>query len=220
MKLKALTISMVLVVSTSACAEDKQASDAKPADKQAAQTAPAPQAATTPATTTPAPSPAAEQPTADASAPQKVAGAAAEKPAAAENPTAADKPAAVDKPAAGGEASGGGGGGGAAPYKVSEDGKKVDEKTHKGYGIYTNVCVPCHGRDATGGMGGGANLVESLKKLSAEDAKNIILNGKPGTLMAGFKSQQPVADNIDGIYAYLKGRSDGKIWGKSLEKMQ
>jgi mono/diheme cytochrome c family protein len=130
----------------------------------------------------------------------------------------------AEKSAAGSEKAGGGekaaGGGGAAPYKVSEDGKKVDEKTYAGYGTYTNVCVPCHGRDATGGMGGGANLVESLKKLSEEEAKQIILDGKPGTLMAGFKTDPGVAKNVDGIYAYLKGRSDGKIWGKSLEKLQ
>src|SRR5688572_25337544 len=62
----------------------------------------------------------------------------------------------AEKAEAGGEKAAGGGG--AAPYKVSEDGKKVDEKTYAGYGTYTNVCVPCHGRDATGGMGGGANL--------------------------------------------------------------
>ncbi|MBA2352554.1 MAG: c-type cytochrome [Pseudomonadota bacterium] len=113
-----------------------------------------------------------------------------------------------------------GGAAGGAPYKVSEDGKKVDEKTFLGYQAYTNICVPCHGRDATGGMGGGANLVEGLKKLSADDAKQVILNGRPGTLMAGFKTVPAVADNIDGVYGYLKGRSDGKIWGKTLEKMQ
>ena len=139
---------------------------------------------------------------------------------------AEDKKAAAgaEKAAAGAEKSAAGsekaaGGGGAAPYKVSEDGKKVDEKTYAGYGTYTNVCVPCHGRDATGGMGGGSNLVESLKKLSEEEVKQIILNGKPGTLMAGFKTDAGVAKNVDGIYSYLKGRSDGKIWGKSLEKM-
>jgi mono/diheme cytochrome c family protein len=108
---------------------------------------------------------------------------------------------------------------GGAPYKVSEDGKKVDAKTYDGYATYTNVCVPCHGRDATGGMGGGANLVESLKKLTPEETKRVILEGKPGTLMAGFKTDEKVAKNVDGIYSYLKGRSDGKIWGKSLEKM-
>lgn len=109
---------------------------------------------------------------------------------------------------------------GGAPYKVSEDGKKVDENTYKGYSAYTSVCVSCHGRDAAGGMGGGANLVEGLKKLSKEDFKETVMNGRPGTLMAGFKTVPAVADNIDGVYAYLKGRSDGKIWGKSLEKMQ
>lgn len=131
----------------------------------------------------------------------------------------------AEKSAAGSEKAGAGGekaagGGGAAPYKVSEDGKRVDEKTYAGYGTYTNVCVPCHGRDATGGMGGGANLVESLKKLSEEETKQIILDGKAGTLMAGFKTDPGVAKNVDGIYSYLKGRSDGKIWGKSLEKLQ
>jgi mono/diheme cytochrome c family protein len=108
---------------------------------------------------------------------------------------------------------------GAAPYKASEDGKKVDAATYEGYAVYTNVCVPCHGRDATGGMGGGANLIESMKKLSKDEVINVILNGKPGTLMAGFKTDEKVAKNVENIYNYLKGRSDGKIWGKSLDKM-
>lgn len=122
----------------------------------------------------------------------------------------------VGKPTQVAQAAGDAGG---ASYKASEDGKKVDAKTYDGYAVYTNVCVPCHGRDATGGMGGGANLVESMKKLSPEEAKKIILDGKPGTLMAGFKTDEKVAKNVDGIVSYLKGRSDGKIWGKSLEKM-
>ncbi|MBC7945217.1 MAG: c-type cytochrome, partial [Burkholderiales bacterium] len=136
----------------------------------------------------------------------------------------ADAPKADAAPAAGAaapkaDAAPAAGAAGGASYKVSEDGKKVDEKTFQGYQTYMSICVSCHGRDATGGMGGGANLVEGLKKLSDQDTKQTILNGRPGTLMTGFKTVPAVADNIDGLYGYLKGRSDGKIWPKTLEKM-
>lgn len=150
----------------------------------------------------------AEKPTAVAQAPKADAAPAADSAAAKADAAPADDGAAPKADAGG------------APYKVSEDGKKVDELTYKGYSTFTSVCVSCHGRDGTGGMGGGANLVTGLKKLSKEDFKETVLNGRAGTLMPPWKAQPGVASNIDGLYAYLKGRSDGKIWPKSLDKMQ
>lgn len=196
---------ITMTMATAACAD--QTSDSSVKSSAAVKTPPAVESASNPTPVAEAPKP---QPVQVAEAPKTEPAQVAEAPKDKAEP-AAD--AAKDKPAQVAAA-------GDAPYKVSEDGKKVDAKTYDGYAQYTNVCVPCHGRDATGGMGGGANLVESLKKLSPEETKRIILEGKPGTLMAGFGTDPNIKKNIDGIYAYLKGRSDGKIWGKSLEKLQ
>ncbi len=191
-----------MMMTTAACADETPDRTAK--DTAAAKPTPQAESATKPTQVAEAPK---AQPAQVAEAPKAEPAQAAEaaKDKAAETPK--DKPA---QAAAAGD----------APYKVSEDGKKVDAKTYEGYALYTNVCVPCHGRDATGGMGGGSNLVENLKKLSKDEVTNIILNGKPGTLMAGFKTDEKIAKNVDNIYSYLKGRSDGKIWGKSLDKLQ
>lgn len=108
----------------------------------------------------------------------------------------------------------------AALYKASPDGKKVDAKTHVGYSTYSNNCVTCHGREGTGGMGGGKDLLVYLKTASKEDFKTTVLNGRPGTAMVGFKTVAPVADNVDAIYAYMKGRADGKIARGTIEKLE
>lgn len=199
---------ITMMMTTAACADETPDRTAK--DNAAAKPTPQAESATKPAQVAEAPKPD-SQPTqaADAAKTGAQPKAEADKPA----QVAADAP----KPDAQKTAAADAGG---APYKASEDGKKVDAKTYEGYALYTNVCVPCHGRDATGGMGGGSNLVENLKKLSKDEVTNIILNGKPGTLMAGFKTDEKIAKNVDNIYSYLKGRSDGKIWGKSLEKLQ
>lgn len=109
---------------------------------------------------------------------------------------------------------------GAAPYKASADGKKVDAKTYAGYSTYTNSCVTCHGREGTGGMGGGKDILAYLKTASKDDFKSTVLNGRPGTQMVAFKTVAPVADNVDAIYAYMKGRADGKIARGSLDKLE
>ena len=54
-------------------------------------------------------------------------------------------------------------------------------------------------------------LVESLKKLSKEDFHKTIMNGRPEKGMPPFSASTMVTDNWEGLYAYLKGRSDGKI---------
>lgn len=96
-----------------------------------------------------------------------------------------------------------------APYQVKE-GNKVDEKTLKGWKTWRALaCERCHGAAQEGMVG--PSLVESLKKLSKEDFHTTIMNGRPEKGMPPFNTSKMVNENWEGLYAYLKGRSDGKI---------
>ena len=94
-------------------------------------------------------------------------------------------------------------------YKVV-DGDKVDANTLAGWKTWRAMaCERCHGAQQQGLVG--PSLIDALKKLSKDEFKNTVLEGRPGTAMAPFKEAKTVVDNIDNLYAYLKGRSDGAI---------
>jgi Cytochrome C oxidase, cbb3-type, subunit III len=96
-----------------------------------------------------------------------------------------------------------------APYKV-KDGNKVDPQTLMGWKTWRALaCERCHGAQQEGLVG--PALVDSLKVLSKEEFHNILMNGRPEKGMPPFNGSQMVNENWEGLYAYLKGRSDGKI---------
>lgn len=96
-----------------------------------------------------------------------------------------------------------------ALYQV-QDGNKVDEKTLKGWKTWRALaCERCHGAAQEGMVG--PSLVESLKTLSKEDFHSIMMQGRPEKGMPPFNTSAMVNENWEGLYAYLKGRSDGKI---------
>jgi hypothetical protein len=98
---------------------------------------------------------------------------------------------------------------GGAPYIV-RDGNKVDNQTLMGWRTWRALaCERCHGAEQEGLVG--PPLVESLKRLSKEEFHKTILNGRPEKGMPPFGASKMVTDNWEGLYAYLKGRSDGKI---------
>jgi mono/diheme cytochrome c family protein len=91
-----------------------------------------------------------------------------------------------------------------------KDGTKVDAKTLAGWKTWRALaCDRCHGPAQEGLVG--PSLVESLKKLSKDEFHKIMLNGRPEKGMPNFSGSQMVVDNWEGLYAYLKGRSDGQI---------
>jgi len=95
------------------------------------------------------------------------------------------------------------------PYTVV-DGNKVDAKTLEGWKTWRAMaCERCHGAQQQGLVG--PSLIEGLKKLTKEQFKETVLNGRPGTVMPPFKDAHMVVENIDNLYDYLKGRSDGAI---------
>lgn len=101
------------------------------------------------------------------------------------------------------------------PYKV--EGTSVDKATFNGWKLYKRQrCETCHGPTAEGGAAF-PSLVAALKNMSAEDFKATVLNGRNN--MPAFKGNKAVVDGIDGLYAYLKGRSDGAIPPGELQEL-
>lgn len=96
-----------------------------------------------------------------------------------------------------------------ALYQV-QDGNKVDAKTLMGWKTWRALaCERCHGAEQEGLVG--PPLVETLKALSKEDFHAVMMNGRAEKGMPPFNTSAMVNENWEGLYAYLKGRSDGKI---------
>jgi mono/diheme cytochrome c family protein len=105
----------------------------------------------------------------------------------------------------------------AAPYKVA-DGHKVDAQTLSGWKTWRAMaCERCHGAAQEGMVG--PSLVNSLKVLSKDEFKVTVLKGRIEKGMPNFDSSKMVSDNIDNLYAYLKGRSDGAIEPGRLQEI-
>ncbi len=95
------------------------------------------------------------------------------------------------------------------PYQVA-DGNKVNPATLEGWRTWRALaCERCHGKNQEGMVG--PSLVESLKILSKDEFKQLMLAGRPEKGMPNFDGSEMVVKNMDGLYAYLKGRSDGAI---------
>ena len=90
------------------------------------------------------------------------------------------------------------------------DGYKVDANTMKGF-------APGARPPATAATApirrawSGPSLVESLKTLTKEEFVKTVTEGRLEKGMPSFSTSKTVMDNIDKLYAYLKGRSDGAI---------
>ena len=79
------------------------------------------------------------------------------------------------------------------------------------------ACERCHGAKQEGLVG--PSLVNSLKVLSKDDFKKTVLHGRMEKGMPNFDGSKQVVENIDYLYAYLKGRSDGVIMPGRLEEI-
>ena len=98
------------------------------------------------------------------------------------------------------------------------DGYKVDAETMKGFRAWrAAACDRCHGANQEGLVG--PSLVNSLKTLSKEDFVKTVTVGRLEKGMQSFGNSPVVMDNIDQLYAYLKGRSDGAITRAKVEEL-
>ncbi len=105
----------------------------------------------------------------------------------------------------------------AAPYKVV-DGNKVDAQTLSGWKTWRAMaCERCHGAAQEGMVG--PSLVNSLKVLSKDEFKAVVLKGRIEKGMPNFDTSKMVNENLDSLYAYLKGRSDGAIEPGRLQEI-
>jgi mono/diheme cytochrome c family protein len=103
-----------------------------------------------------------------------------------------------------------------APYKVKE-GYKVDPETMKGFRAWRSAaCDRCHGPNQEGMVG--PSLINSMKTLKKEEFIKIVRDGKLDKGMQSFGNNAAVMDNINQLYAYLKGRSDGAITRARVEE--
>lgn len=103
------------------------------------------------------------------------------------------------------------------PYMVV-DGYKVDAETMKGFRAWrAAACDRCHGANQEGLVG--PSLLESLKTLSKEEFVTTVTNGRLDKGMQSFGNSPVVMQNIDQLYAYLKGRSDGAITRAKVEEI-
>ena len=105
----------------------------------------------------------------------------------------------------------------AAPYKVV-DGNKVDGQTLQGWRTWRAMaCERCHGAAQEGLVG--PSLLNSLKVLTPEEFKTTVLHGRVAKGMPNFDGSKMMVDNVENLYAYLRGRADGAIKPGRLEEI-
>jgi len=102
------------------------------------------------------------------------------------------------------------------PYQVVDG--NISANAIEGWKTYNGGgCGTCHGKGGQGAVG--PNLGNSVTtKLSKDDFKKIVTNGKSGTLMRANKTNKRVMDNLDNLYAYLVARGDDVLGSGNLIK--
>ncbi len=97
------------------------------------------------------------------------------------------------------------------------DGYKVDAETMKGFRAWrAAACDRCHGANQEGLVG--PSLLTSMKTLSKEEFVKTVTNGRLEKGMQSFGNSPQVMDNMNQLYAYLKGRADGAITRAKVEE--
>ncbi|MBN8441603.1 MAG: c-type cytochrome [Thauera sp.] len=105
------------------------------------------------------------------------------------------------------------------PLYTVVDGNKVDPNTLKGFRTWrAAACDRCHGANQEGMVG--PSLIESLKVLTKEQFIQTVRDGRLEKGMQSFGNNPNVMDNIDHLYAYLKGRSDGAITQAKVQAIE
>lgn len=105
------------------------------------------------------------------------------------------------------------------PLYTVKDGYKVDANTMKGFRTWrAAACDRCHGANQEGMVG--PSLINSLKTLTKDEFVKTVRDGRLDKGMQSFGTSAQVMDNIDSLYAYLKGRSDGAITRSKVEEIQ
>jgi mono/diheme cytochrome c family protein len=103
------------------------------------------------------------------------------------------------------------------PLYTVVDGYKVDANTMKGFRAWrAAACDRCHGANQEGLVG--PSLIVNMKTLSKQEFITVVTNGRLEKGMQSFGNSPVVMDNINQLYAYLKGRADGAITRAKVEE--
>ena len=87
----------------------------------------------------------------------------------------------------------------------------------KGFRTWRSAaCDRCHGPNQEGMVG--PSLINSLKTLKKEEFIKVVRDGRLDKGMQSFGNNPAVMENINQLYAYLKGRSDGAITRARVEE--
>jgi mono/diheme cytochrome c family protein len=90
------------------------------------------------------------------------------------------------------------------------DGTKVDPKTLAGWKTWRALaCDRCHGAEQQGLVG--PSLVVSMHRLTKDQFKKTLTDGRIEKGMPPFSASPMVMENWENLYAYLKGRADAQI---------
>ncbi|MCB1908622.1 MAG: c-type cytochrome [Rhodocyclaceae bacterium] len=109
--------------------------------------------------------------------------------------------------------------GGDKPLYTVEDGNKVDAATYNGFKVWrAAACDRCHGPNQEGLVG--PSLIDSLKVLTRDDFSKVLTEGRMAKGMPAWNTNKKVMENLDDLYAYLKGRSDGAITSAKVKLMK
>jgi polar amino acid transport system substrate-binding protein len=97
--------------------------------------------------------------------------------------------------------------------QAQERAPRVSAVEYEGWRQYSVQCARCHGQDVTGNPVA-ANLLESARSGGPVEAKEeftkVVADGRLSKGMPAFKAiMKP--EQIDAVYAYVKGRADGRI---------
>ena len=105
------------------------------------------------------------------------------------------------------------------PLYTVVDGNKVDPQTLKGFKAWrAAACDRCHGANQQGLVG--PSLIERLKTLTKDEFVNTVTEGRLEKGMPSFVTSKMVMSNMDHLYAYLMGRSDGAITKSKVEPIE
>lgn len=103
-------------------------------------------------------------------------------------------------------------------YTVKE-GTKVDPKTLMGWKTWRALaCDRCHGAEQQGLVG--PPLTVSLHRITKEQFKKTLVEGRIEKGMPPFNASPMVMDNLENLYAYLKGRADAQIQPGRLSPLE
>jgi methanol metabolism-related c-type cytochrome len=104
---------------------------------------------------------------------------------------------------------------GTPTFNIAPDGT-VDWYIYSGYRRFNSECEVCHGPDGAGSSFAPA-LVDSLKTMSYDDFKAVVVNGRKDVnsanekVMPSFGTDANVMCYLDDIFVYLRARTDGKL---------